>query len=64
MNKACAALAAMGALLVAGCGLKDDLYIATEKPEVASVDAQSTGDQSANDDSTEEKTDQSSEQAP
>ena len=49
MNKTCAscvALAAMATLLVAGCGLKDDLYIATENAEVATADDKSTDNES------------------
>jgi len=47
MNKICLALTAMAALCITGCGLKGDLYMPTEEPEVAPTESPTTGDKSA-----------------
>ena len=47
MNKTYLVLTAMASLCITGCGLKGDLYIPTEEPEVAPTQGQTTDDESA-----------------
>jgi predicted small lipoprotein YifL len=47
MIKTLIVLIAMATLCIAGCGLKDDLYIPTEEPEVAPMDSQATDEKNA-----------------